>query len=131
MPEVKLSVPARPDYVHVLRQVTAGVAARLRFSYDEIEDLRLAIGEACAYLLGVRPSATALTLLVTSDEPTARIEAVTIATGSDSTPGEGSPQEGIIWHILGALTDDAHFEQLPEGPGIRFTKAHSVESTQG
>lgn len=127
MPEVKLSVPARPDYVHVLRQVAAGAAARLSFSYDEIEDLRLAIGEACAYLLGVQPGATALSLRITSDDADGSVDMVAIANGASDRPAATTPQHGIIWHILGALTDQARFEQTPDGPGVRFTKRHVAE----
>ena len=42
---------ARDAYLSVLRDATAGLAARLDFTLDEIEDLRIAIDEACAMLL--------------------------------------------------------------------------------
>ena len=38
-------------YLSVLRTATAGLAARLDFTIDEIEDLRIAVDEACAMLL--------------------------------------------------------------------------------
>src|SRR6186997_631272 len=38
-------------YLSVLRTATAGLAARLDFTLDEIEDLRIAVDEACAMLL--------------------------------------------------------------------------------
>ena len=46
-----LRVPAEGAYVSVLRTMTAGLAARLDFTVDDIEDLRIAIGEACALVL--------------------------------------------------------------------------------
>jgi serine/threonine-protein kinase RsbW len=42
-----MRIPARPEWVRVVRLATAGVAARLGFSYDEVEDLKLAVAEAC------------------------------------------------------------------------------------
>ena len=45
--EVELSIPSRPEYVGVARLAILGVASRMRFSYDEVEDIRLAVGEAC------------------------------------------------------------------------------------
>jgi serine/threonine-protein kinase RsbW len=45
--EVELNIPSRPEYVGVARLVILGVASRMRFSYDEVEDIRLAVGEAC------------------------------------------------------------------------------------
>jgi serine/threonine-protein kinase RsbW len=45
--EVELRIPSRPEYVGVARLAILGVASRMRFSYDEVEDIRLAVGEAC------------------------------------------------------------------------------------
>ncbi len=50
-PHVELRVPADSAYVAVLRTTTAGLAARLDFTIDDIEDLRIAVGEACAMVL--------------------------------------------------------------------------------
>jgi serine/threonine-protein kinase RsbW len=44
---VVLTVPADGAYLSVLRTATAGLAARLHFTLDEIEDLRIAVDEAC------------------------------------------------------------------------------------
>ena len=49
--DVSLRVPADGAYVSVLRTMTAGLAARLDFTVDDIEDLRIAVGEACALVL--------------------------------------------------------------------------------
>src|SRR5512141_3495133 len=51
---VELRVPADPAYLAVLRTATAGLAARLDLTLDEIEDLRIAVDEACALLLDHR-----------------------------------------------------------------------------
>jgi serine/threonine-protein kinase RsbW len=48
---VKVCLPADGAYLSVLRTATAGLAARLDFTLDEIEDLRIAVDEACAMLL--------------------------------------------------------------------------------
>jgi len=44
---VELRIPCRPEYVGVARLAILGVASRMRFSYDAVEDVRLAVGEAC------------------------------------------------------------------------------------
>ena len=46
-----MRMPAEGAYLSVLRTATAGLAARLDFTLDEIEDLRIAVDEACAMLL--------------------------------------------------------------------------------
>ena len=48
---VELEVPADPAYVAVVRTATAGLAARLDLTLDRIEDLRIAIDEACTLLI--------------------------------------------------------------------------------
>jgi serine/threonine-protein kinase RsbW len=48
---VQLRVPADPAYLAVIRTASAGLAARLDLTLDEIEDLRIAVDEACAMLL--------------------------------------------------------------------------------
>ncbi len=48
---IDLRVPADPAYLAVIRTATAGVAMRLDLTLDEIEDLRIAVDEACALLL--------------------------------------------------------------------------------
>jgi len=49
--DVELRLPADGAYVSVLRTTTAGLAARLDFPIDDIEDLRIAVGEASAMVL--------------------------------------------------------------------------------
>lgn len=44
---VRLTIPAKPDYVGVARLVVSGIANRMGFSYDDIEDVKLAVAEAC------------------------------------------------------------------------------------
>lgn len=44
---VFLVVPARPDMWSVVRIMASTLAARLEFSFDHIEDLRLAVTEIC------------------------------------------------------------------------------------
>ena len=50
---IELTVPALSGYLGVVRTATAGLAARLSFSLDEIEDLRIAVDEACVMLLSL------------------------------------------------------------------------------
>ena len=49
--DVELRLPADSAYASVLRTTTAGLAARLDFPIDDIEDLRIAVGEASAMVL--------------------------------------------------------------------------------
>jgi len=44
---VELRIPNKPEYVSVARLTLSGIASRMNFSYDEVEDLKIAIAEAC------------------------------------------------------------------------------------
>jgi len=43
---VELKLPGRPEFISVARLAVAAVAARMGFDYDDIEDLKVATGEA-------------------------------------------------------------------------------------
>ncbi|MGY0693685.1 anti-sigma B factor RsbW [Virgibacillus sp. FSP13] len=43
---IEMKVPAKADYVGVLRLSISGIANRMGFSYEDIEDLKVAISEA-------------------------------------------------------------------------------------
>ena len=48
---VELRVPSRPEWVALARLAAATVANRLRFSIEEIEDVKLAVAEACTAVI--------------------------------------------------------------------------------
>jgi len=48
---VELRIPSRAEWVALARLAIAAVANRLRFSIDEIEDVKLAVAEACTAVI--------------------------------------------------------------------------------
>lgn len=44
---VELSIPCASDYVGVVRLAISGVATRMNFSVEDIEDIKIAVSEAC------------------------------------------------------------------------------------
>ena len=49
--EIRLAMPAQPEYGRLARVTVAGLALRLGFSHTEVEDLRLAVDEGLILLL--------------------------------------------------------------------------------
>ncbi len=43
---IQVKVPAKPEYVGVIRLTISGIASRMGFSYEDIEDLKVAVSEA-------------------------------------------------------------------------------------
>jgi len=44
---IEIRIPSKSEYVSVVRLTASGIANRLGFSYEDIEDVKVAIGEAC------------------------------------------------------------------------------------
>ncbi|CAG7643984.1 Serine-protein kinase RsbW [Paenibacillus solanacearum] len=49
--EVRLSVPADAEHLDTIRLSLYGVAVRMGYSYESIEDLKVAVTEACNHAL--------------------------------------------------------------------------------
>ncbi|MFF3857206.1 ATP-binding protein [Micromonospora sp. NPDC002575] len=100
---VHLTVPADGGYLGVLRTATAGLAARLQFALDEIEDLRIAVDEACAMLLAIatRDAELECRFQVTEDALTVEVTVPTVR--GAALPSESS----FAWKVLTALTTAA------------------------
>ncbi len=114
---VQLQVPADSSYVAVLRTVTAGLAARCDLTLDEIEDLRIAVDEACALLLPIAASAAQLT---------ARFELsagqLVIGVSVPAHDGVEPSREGFGWTVLDALTNEVHVTGTDTAMTITLTK---------
>ena len=50
-PDAEVRLPAETAYVAVLRMAASGIAARLDFTLDDVDDLKMAVSEACAMVL--------------------------------------------------------------------------------
>lgn len=44
---IEMRIPAKAEYIGVVRLTISGIASRMGFSYDDIEDLKIATSEAC------------------------------------------------------------------------------------
>ena len=131
MPEVTVSVPARPDFIHVLRSVVGAVAARADFTFDAIDDLRLAVDEASAQLLAFTGKVTSLTLRITlTDEGGIELIASTDADIASAVWPPVGVERTLTWQVLSALADEAHFERYGSAPALRIRKRKEVASSR-
>ncbi|KNF07317.1 serine-protein kinase RsbW [Gottschalkia purinilytica] len=48
---LKFSIPNKPEYVSVIRLTTSAIASRIGFNIDEIDDIKVSIGEACTNII--------------------------------------------------------------------------------
>jgi serine/threonine-protein kinase RsbW len=98
---VELRLPADGSYLSVLRTATAGLAARLDFTLDEIEDLRIAVDEACALLLADVPAGVELACRFLLSA-----EALTVTVSAPSRSGRLPRRHTFAWTVLTALAGE-------------------------
>lgn len=106
---VRTEVPATTAFVALLRTIAASVATRLDMDLDHVEDIRLAVSEACAVLLPVAEPGSVLTMdvQVQQDGLGATLSVATAAAAdAPGAPGEDS----FAWTVLRALADEASTE---------------------
>ena len=113
---IRMTIPAVLAYVRLPRVAIAGLATRSGFSYDEVEDLRLAIGEACQVLLDGADRSGTLTIAFTVERGRLGVE-VTSDGPAGRNDGAG---ERLAGQILQATVGSVEVSE--EGRRIRFDK---------
>jgi serine/threonine-protein kinase RsbW len=117
---VLLAVPASGAWLGVLRTATASLASRLQFTLDEIEDLRIAVDEACAVLLALASLDAVLSCRFTVTENELTVDA-TVPVDNPATVRLPTG-ESFAWQVLSALTDEVTAAVDGELVSIRLTK---------
>ncbi len=119
--DVELRLPAESAYVAVLRMTTAGLAARLDFTLDDIEDLRMAVGEACALVLEHADADGELRASYDLGDGSIR---VSISAGA--TAGADPDADSFGWQVLTALTRDVRTHREGDELWVSFTVRSSI-----
>lgn len=120
---VSLRLPADGAYVSVLRTLTAGLAARLDFTMDDIEDLRIAVSEAAAMVLDEAEDGADL-------DCDFRLEAdgLSLAIATSAEAPSAPDYENFGWQVLATLTTDASIESTPGRYAVSLTVRTSLTS---
>ncbi|MEQ3554213.1 ATP-binding protein [Pseudonocardia nematodicida] len=109
---VEIRTAARPALIPTVRAVASDLAARADFDLDAISDLRMAVDEACATLVGLAAPGSALEC--TFDVHGERID----VTARVDTPADAAlPTDSFGWRVLQTLADHVAAETGEEGEG--------------
>lgn len=112
-------MPAAPEFLRISRIMAAGVASRVGFTLDEVEDLRIAIDEVCFSLVGPKGRAGTITLRYLLDGDQLAVEGVGRFTdGLANEPAMSALSE----QILAAVVDECEMSAGAEGPTFRLVK---------
>ncbi len=106
LPEhIELVLPARAEYIVIARLVAAGVAGRMLLSYDEIEDLKIAVSEVCGEAVRAGGPRMTLRFAITTDQLDIRL-------AHDGTPPRQRTQESELGDLLvRCLMDDVRISR--------------------
>jgi serine/threonine-protein kinase RsbW len=125
--EVRLAVPAMPEYLRLARVTAAGLASRIGFSFDEVEDLRLAIDELCYGLTGNTGRSGTVEVRYRVEGDGLVIE------GDGHFDSRGGPAAGLSelsQVILAALVDEHEMTENDGSPHFRLVKRRRRHSDQ-
>jgi serine/threonine-protein kinase RsbW len=106
---VVITLPADSAYLSVLRTATAGLAARLDFTIDEIEDLRIAVDEACAMLLPQATPGAEISCEFELDD-----DSIGVGVSVMTRDGQQPSRDTFAWTVLSALAGDVDSSATPD-----------------
>jgi serine/threonine-protein kinase RsbW len=120
MESISINIPASPEYLKVVRLIVAGLASRLGFTIDDIEDLKIAVDELSAYLTGAQGREG--TLDIGFDLHDDKIDIRGIGRFSAGTKVRTDLTD-MSKMILETVVDDAALEQTDGMPTFRLSKS--------
>lgn len=108
-------MPARPDLLRVARLTAAGLANRVGFNVDEVEDVKIALDELCFSVLGNGTGAGTLDLRFVLEPGALVIEGAGPAEGAQARDEDTTEFAALL---LAALVDEHEISR--DGEELRF-----------
>jgi serine/threonine-protein kinase RsbW len=126
----ELHTAASATAIPTIRMVAADLAARADFDLDSVDDLRMAVEEACALLVRIAARNARLSCTFT-----VRPDRVELAVEVDVDEAADLPTPGSFgWRVLNCLADEVSALVLPAEPDqhglVCITLAKDTETTQ-
>ena len=119
--EITLVFPAQEDFHPVAHLVVGGLAARLDLTYEQLEDLQVAIDA----LLGCRDDGGEVSVTVSVEPDTVRTTVGPFA--AQALAGlERDPSELGLRRVLETVTDGVQVEVRGDGSWVALTKARKA-----
>jgi serine/threonine-protein kinase RsbW len=106
---LELRVPTTATQLPAVRAMAGDLAMRMDYDLDAVEDLRLAVDEACATLAAIALGDSPLTVVFEATRDALRIDAWV-----PTAPQTDVPRDGFGWAVLHTLVDS-----VDAGPGTQ------------
>ena len=112
---VRMTLPAKGRYVRVARLVASGLANELGFGVDRLDDVRLAVGEACA--LAVQLGATSISLAYALDDHSLGVSIEAQFDGQSDDPD--NEYLALVEQVLAVAASDHQIDRQDRQMSIR------------
>lgn len=134
---IVISLPATAEYVDIVRLNLYGVASKMGFSYEEIEDMKVAVSEACnnsvLYAYKQAPGTMEITFDVLADALSITVKDQGESFEPWGTDGgrvtlhekelSEAPIGGLGFYLMQALMDDVSVEsQTGQGTKVMMVR---------
>lgn len=129
---VEIKIPNMSEYVGVVRLAASGVANRLKFTHEEIEDIKIAVSEACTnavqYAYPDEPGDVSIIFDLYSDklEITVKDEGRGFNLSDKPTTQVDDPEKiglGLGITFMRSLMDSVDYDTLPgKGTTVKMVK---------
>ncbi|GGO07710.1 anti-sigma B factor RsbW [Saccharibacillus kuerlensis] len=134
---VTLNLPATADYVDIVRLNLYGIASKMGFSYEDIEDMKVAVSEACnnsvLYAYGQEGGLVEVVFGVNGEELTITVkdEGVSFALSQEASDAPTLHNKelhdveigGLGFYLMQALMDDVRVaSESGKGTQVVLTK---------
>ncbi|OJV61689.1 MAG: hypothetical protein BGO41_05560 [Clostridiales bacterium 38-18] len=128
---INISLPSKPEYVSIARLTASFVANQMGFDIESIEDIKLAVGEACNNAILHSGTDNTYNLEFVKELDNLIIEVVDFGNGFNiekyrKPDAEELQENGLGLFIIKSLMDEVQIESN-EGTGTKIKMSKIVE----
>jgi len=127
--KIRMSIPTKSEYVSIARLTSSVIASKIGFNIEEIEDIKVAVGEACNnVVIHSKDGFSTFDLEFFAEKESLTIKVIDNGSGFSydeyKEPNLLEPKEnGLGIFIMKSLMDDLEIEsKIGEGTLIKMTK---------
>lgn len=105
---IEISIPAKPEYILVVRLAASAITTRAGMNIDDIEDFKVAIAEACISIINQKKKFKILKIIFEIDD-SIKVTVSGIEIINEDSNEEKSKKQDLSQYIIDSLMDSVEF----------------------